>query len=146
MRLRLALKGSLLTYLKENKKARIGIVLFGVGIFLILIASFGGGGNTEDIRTDSLEEYRIRLEEQLSSLCCEVEGVGRAEVYVTLECGERLTYKGSTLIETRPPTVLGVSVVCEGGASERVRKELTDMITALFNIGSNRVSVLKLNS
>ena len=136
--------GRLLNYFKNGKGVRIAVALLAVGVVLILLSSSFDGGE-ETVRVDALEEYRVRLEEQLSSLCGEVEGVGRARVYVTLAGGEKCTYKGSTLIETKPPTVLGVSVICEGGGSERVKKELTDMITALFDIGANRVSVLKLN-
>jgi stage III sporulation protein AG len=47
------------------------------------------------------------------------------------------------LTESRPPLVLGVTVVCSGGDSDHVRARLTEMITALFDIPSNRVAVLK---
>ena len=63
---------------------------------------------------------------------------------ITFERGEERTYKGSQIIETKPPRVLGVSVLCEGGASDRVRAEITEMLCALFDIGANRVSVLPL--
>ena len=94
----------------------------------------------------TLDEYREQLESEVAALCSSVSGVGKCRVFITFERGAASTYRGSSVIETKPPLVLGVSVVCSGGDSDRVRSELTDMLTALFSIGSNRVSVLKLNS
>ena len=95
--------------------------------------------------TDTLEEYRQKLEEELVSLCTSVEGVGKCRVFITFDKGAQNTYKNGTLIETKPPHVSGVTVVCDGGESDRVKSSLTKMITALFGIGSNRVAILKLN-
>ena len=93
-----------------------------------------------------LGEYKERTEGELESLCHSVSGVGRCRVYLTLARGEKNSYKGSTVIETKPPEVLGVTVICDGGDKDSVRLALVDMLTALFNIGSNRVAILKLNS
>ena len=61
---------------------------------------------------------------------------------VTFSRGEENTYKGSKLTESRPPEVLGVTVVCDGGDNATVRARLTEMLSALFGIGSNRIAVL----
>ena len=82
------------------------------------------------------------LEGELVDMCEQVSGVGKCKVMITFERGAENVYKGSQLTESSPPKVLGVSVICTGGASESVKAELTGMICALFSIGANRVAIL----
>ena len=118
-----------------------------LGLILILSSSFSGDAkNKNRNETVTLDEYKERLEEEIRELCSSVDGVGKCRVTVTFERGEQNVYKGSSVIETKPPRVQGISVVCRGADSDRVRIELTELLTALFDIGSNRVAILKLNS
>ena len=118
-----------------------------LGLILILSSSFSEDAKNEN-RNEivTLDEYKERLEEEIRELCSSVDGVGKCRVTVTFERGEQNVYKGSSVIETKPPKVQGISVVCRGADSDRVRIELTELLTALFDIGSNRVAILKLNS
>ncbi len=137
---------SFFTYLKDNKKT-VGIVaLFVFGALLLLFSAFGGEETEKNENYDSLAEYKESLEAELARLCSSVEGVGKCSVTVSFERGEEKLYKGSTLIETKPPRVMGITVVCRGADSDGVRASLTAMLSSLFDIGTNRVSVLKLNS
>ena len=142
------MNSGILTFFKENKRARLYILLLFFGV-LILFFAFSLGRSQEKGEADSeysLDEYARELEERVASLCSSVEGVGKCKVYLTFQRGEQSSYKGSALIETKPPQVLGVTVICRGGDSLEVRRALTEMLTALFNIGTNRVAILKLNS
>ena len=38
---------------------------------------------------------------------------------------------------------MGVTVVCDGGKSDRVRADICELMRALFDIGSNRIAVLE---
>ena len=131
--------------LKDKKKLRTALLLCALGVLLI---AFSAATATGDRGGDevTLEEYKKDLESELSELCSSVRGVGKCRVMVTFERGEENTYKGSSLVESKPPRVMGVSIVCRGADSDEVRRELVDMLSALFDIGSNRISVLKLNS
>lgn len=131
-------------FLKGNKKARVFLLLLAIGIILILASSTST--EKRDIKGESLDEYRERLETELAEVCSDVEGVGKCKVFITFERGAQSTYKGSVLLETKPPKVLGVTVVCKGADSDYVKQELVTMLSALFNIGTNRIAVLKLNS
>lgn len=134
------------SFLAANKKIwKVGLVI-ALGVALILISSSTRTEAEKNSQVITLEEYKEKLEGELSSLCSDVKGVGKCKVFITFERGEQSTYKGSVVIESKPPKVLGVTVVCRGADSEYVKSELTAMITALFDIGSNRVAVLKLNS
>ena len=41
-------------------------------------------------------------------------------------------------------TVESVAVICKGADRAGVRKELTDMLSALFGIGANRIHISKM--
>lgn len=140
------MNNNFLTFIKKNKNIKKAAILIAVGIILIFISSSFGGETVEKTSELTLDEYKARLEEDIASICSDVDGVGKCRVFITLERGEQNSYKGSSVIETKPPKVLGVTVVCRGADSDCVRGELTDMLTALFDIGANRVAILKLNS
>ena len=132
------------SFFLKNKKWVIISALFIFGVLMLIgsAASVGGAGNAEG---EPLSEYKERLEEELSDMCSSVRGVGKCRVMVTFERGEENIYKGTNLIESRPPKVMGVTIVCKGADSDAVRAELVGMMSALFDIGTNRISVLKLN-
>ena len=134
----------IINFVRTNKKTALYVFVLVVGVILILISGsiFGDAEEEHSAKTD----YEERLCEELEKLCSSVDGVGRCRVYVTFSRGEQNTYKGSNLVETRPPKVEGVTVVCRGADSERVEAELCEMISALFGIGYNRIAILKLNS
>ncbi|MBQ9733925.1 MAG: hypothetical protein IJV74_06800 [Clostridia bacterium] len=120
------------------------ILLIAVGLFLLSVPSF----QKDEVAVNeekTLEEYKAELEDELEAACSMVSGVGKCRVIVTFERGTENSYKGSQLIESKPPRVMGVSVICQGADSSAVRSEITEMMSALFNIGSNRVAILKLN-
>ena len=129
---------------KDKKKLSAVIILIAVGIMLVAVsgASEESGGKQEI----SLAEYKAELEDELENMCSSIKGVGKCRVMLTFERGEENTYKGSSLVESKPPRVLGVSVVCRGADSPEIKRALVDMLSALFDIGTNRISVLKLNS
>lgn len=133
--------------LKRNKKFVAVALIAVLGILLIIISSSHSDGEASHEKTEetSLEEYKRNMESEIESLCSAVEGVGKCRVFITFERGEETIYKGSSVIEIKPPKVKGVMIACRGAEKDNVRGALTDMMTALFDIGSNRVAILKLN-
>ena len=134
------------SFLKERKRPALLIALICEGLFLIALSSLPSEEAGEGVETQTLAEYKAELEAELESVCSSVSGVGKCRVVVTFERGAENTYKGSNLIESKPPRVMGVSVVCRGAESDTVRAELTNMLSALFDIGKNRIAVLKLEN
>lgn len=133
------------SFIKKNGKLVkiFAVVLLGA---LLIAASSSGGSSKNSESHKTLDEYKSEIESELCALCSEVEGVGRCRVFVTLLSGEENVYKGSTVIATKPPRVLGVTVICSGALDVGVKGALIEMISSLYAIGTNRVSVLKLNS
>ncbi len=129
----------------KNRKMLFCVALLLVGLLLIFAfprAESGDDGVKGEI---TLEEYKAQMEKELGELCASVRGVGRCTVTLSFKKGAENTYRGTKLIESKPPEVLGVIVVCRGADSDSVRAELTELFTALFGIPSTRIAILKLN-
>lgn len=139
------IRDSFVGFIKTKKNA-LAVAVAVLGLLLIVFSMLGGGDGTDKGEVDSLKEYQLALEGELASLCSSVYGAGKCVVRVSFSEGERLEYKGSTLIGKIPPKVEGVTVLCRGGDSATVKSEITDAISALFGIGKNRICVLKLSS
>ena len=131
---------------KEKYRLIFVVLVAAVGVALVLFSL--GGTKEEEVEksSQSLAEYKAELEKELESACSSIRGVGRCEVIVTFSRGAENTYKGTNLIESKPPEVMGVSVICEGADSDEVRAGIVGMMSSLFSIGTNRVSVMKLNT
>ena len=135
---------------KEKKKIRLAEKFGGLPVLLLALAGilllfsggglFGAGSKKEETDSDPTA-YRIALENELASLCAEVKGVGRVSVMITLKEGERTDYAGSKVSSVSPPSVLGAAIVCDGGGDEKIRADLTRLVSALLGIGANRVTV-----
>ena len=130
---------------KEKYRLIFVVLVAAVGMALVLFSLGGTKEEKAEKSSQSLAEYKAELERELESACSSIRGVGRCEVIVTFSRGAENTYKGTNLIESKPPEVMGVSVICEGADSDEVRAGIVGMMSSLFSIGTNRVSVMKLN-
>ena len=135
----------------KNMKGKWTLALLGVlGLALLILG--GGEGEEETALSPSAEGYREALTAEVAALCREVRGVGEVHVLLTLEAGEShlyaenergyITAGGSgLLIESRPPRIAGVAVVCDGGGDPAVREMLSEMLAAALGIGAHRVKI-----
>ena len=119
----------LLTFFKKGGLWKAAVI-FVLGILLI---SFGAIGS------DSADTEGLQHEEELrlTELCRRVKGVGDCYVMVGYKESQS-RYSSST--EKR---VESVTVLCDGADSPQVRQSLTDLVTSLYGIGSNRVTILR---
>ncbi len=158
----------ILEKLKENKKLAIILILAAFTIVLIVASELIPTEEKIIEEVNDIEySYAENLETKLSAMISNISGAGNTKVLVTLECssesvyaydsninGDKEEYKyillknGSIqdglLLKMTAPEIRGVAVVCEGASSATVRKDITDMITSVLNISSNRVSVIKM--
>ena len=114
---------SFFSFLRGRRSFLLLVALLALGAFLLI--PFGGGETEASSTTD---------EDRLAALCSSIEGVGECRVYIT--------YSPST--RTESGRVESVAVVCRGGASPQVRSELTSLISSLFGIGTNRISLARM--
>lgn len=130
--------------LDKALRGKLLLILVGVlGVGLILFGSCEKETQEEALPTEfeACELYRLTLQKEAEELCRQVKGVGDVAVYITLEKGEVTTYSGSKVTSVTPPVVAGVAVVCEGGDSDRVKKEVSGLLSAMLDIGVNRIYI-----
>lgn len=132
----------------------------------ILLLVFGGSGKEVKTGSSWLEADTKALEDRVKQLCERVIGVGDAEVMITMDTvSEQMYAKNSQITsdgsrnETRVEYVTasgdlvpvgeelahvrGIAVVCKGGDDPGVKLALVNMLTALFEIPSNAVSIVE---
>lgn len=133
MRWILKFDGTFFEYLKRGKRFLKPALIILLGIILIVMASGIGNGGTEYTEDELTAEVR--------DFCESIEGVGKCRVLISYKKTSQSFYSQSSEKE-----VYAVAVACRGAKSAAVRKELSDLLSSMFGIGSNRVSVLLLDS
>lgn len=144
------------------------LLISGAAALGLLLLLFGGKSKTAmdpdqvpAASADEEEAYREELEKRLEALCSEVRGVGEVRVVLTLSSGYSSVYateegrdgslslatvgsgsnQAAVILSRTPPEIAGVGVVCDGGGSSAVRQELTELISAVCHLPSNRIYV-----
>ncbi len=153
--------------LKKNKGFPFIVIALIAGIALMLLPDGGDGRKNEAAPSDDAREYVEYLEAKAAKLIKEVEGVKDCTVMISVTGGYRYSYAsnqrvtqngenrdtqkeyvtldGDTtplLTEQRMPEILGVAVVCPGISAETEYKVMS-LLSALFDVSSNRISITK---
>lgn len=141
--MRLKSENAFLSFIKGRIRGRRALVIALIALAFFALLLFGTEVGDE---AELGDDYAGILESRLEKLLSDTDGVGKCEVMITIESGERKVYEGSREIATLPPKVLAVTVLCEGADSVSVVREITEAISAMFDIGTHRVRVMKINS
>jgi stage III sporulation protein AG len=152
-------------------KRGMGFAALGLVIGIILLLMPAGDNNVAETSENgglmSSGVYVALLEEKAVGLIKEIDGVDDCKVFITLERGFRYVYatdqhvrednsaketdktivlankdggESPILIEETMPAVAGVAVVCKG-ASYETQYRIIELMCALFDIKSNRITV-----
>lgn len=145
------------------------IVVLGIiaGILLMIIPQKDTQEGESQSTALTSTEYCALLESKAESLILELENVDDCTVVITLDTGYRYSYATDTklresqsgketeqttvladagngetaiLVREEMPRVSGVAVVCQG-ASYETQYSIIELISALFDIKSNRICV-----
>jgi stage III sporulation protein AG len=157
--------------MKKSGKLAVALVGILLGVLLLFFGNRAGQDTSDptpntppEMSTPSAEAYRAELESRVKTLCSRVAGVGEVEVMITLAGGFEYVYATDTrtaaggvtttyvtvgsgsseslvYIAEKPPAIVGVGVVCVGGADPTVRQEITSLLSAALGIGSNKIYV-----
>lgn len=161
------MKDGILSLLEKGKSSRnraaLAVAVGVLAMLLILLSEIFP--QTEQNAPAEQEEntlaYQTQLEQRLEKLISQMNGAGKTTVMVTLETGEEAIYAldtqsgdlqsqnthvllddGSALTETVcQPQVRGVAVLCDGGGDVRVAARITELLTSLLDLPSNRICV-----
>lgn len=154
---------------KESLLSKKGLLILLAALLGLCLLLFGGKGASADEtvtqspyspQEDELVLYREHLEERIQALCQSVSGVGSVRVAVTLSGSYKAVYatenkngneeyvilgSGSSasalLLSKETPAIVGVGIVCGGGADIGVKSELTALIAAAFDVPTNRIHI-----
>lgn len=153
-------KSGFVAVLRKEGKLMPLIAAALIGILLLALAGiWENGGNKEKAQdsvqvpssTDAslttgnfLQNYEQQLEEKIRLICSDVGGVGEVRVCVYID--EAFDYIGtgtadSPYVSLVAPAIKGIGVVCDGGNSPDIKKELTMLISTAFSIGSNKIYI-----
>ena len=107
-----------------------------------------------------LQTYTDSLEEKIRSFLGNIGGISNVSVIVTVESSAERVYatQGSNsdyVIVTDPDggentvplteisaKIRGIAVVCDYGGNDALRIKIIELLASLFDIGSNRISVI----
>lgn len=165
-------------FIKSKNKNKIIIAVGFIGILLILLSelNFGSGTSPKEKNKNADMDYVSyvnSLNDQLTDLLTDMDGVGDCKVMITLRNTSESVYAKNSdssssdnsksnsdeyviydsengdspiLLKENFPDIEGVAIVCSGGDNIAVKEKVIKCVSALFNISSNRISVTKLNS
>ena len=112
------------------------------------------------------EEYEKLLEKKLEGILERMDGVGEVSVMITLsDDGTRIVAKETSesiekttviyddedasvpyVTSTDKPTVSGVLVVAQGGGSPQVNNDISNAVSALFDVPMHKIKIAKMIS
>lgn len=149
------------------------LLVIAVGALLLLLPAGGGGEKGEEqTPAASRQEFDLEeFEERLGDTLSRIQGAGEARVVLTLDSSDRQVLaqdvereadgSGSSTVvtvgagtggqdvvalQTVAPRFRGALVVCPGGGDARTRLRLTEAVSALTGLSSDRISVCEGNS
>ena len=141
-----------------------------LGVFLAaILVLFGGNGKEQsktvqihsyDYESQELVTYTESLEDKIESFLGEIKGITNVSVILTVESSTETVYatqgtnsdyvivKDADGNENAIPLteisakIRGIAVACDYGGNETLKMTVIELLAALFDIGTNRISIL----
>ncbi len=131
--------------LENPKFLRITVIIGVCAVVLIFMSSFIDVSSFQ--RTVDSEDYCTKLEENLLAIVSQIEGVGEAKIFLTMDNSGENVYLNNTDTKTKSitPVVRGVVIVCGGGDDALVVSRVMSAVTKSLDISSDKVCVTKLS-
>lgn len=165
--------GEIMKKLKQDKKALLTVVVGLIGMTLVLLSELPSAfdGKTESVADTESQFYNDDLERETERLISQIEGAGKVSVMLTYEATEETVWardvktgesgndntdkeekyiimdtsqgESGLAVKVLYPKIRGVAVVCSGGEDPIVNSRIKALVSALFDIGSNRISIAR---
>lgn len=145
----------------------IGIILLVLSELIPSDSKAEKDESISDTVTISYTEYEKEIENRLETIISKIDGAGSVSVMVTLDCTVESVYaqqekqtdgnsksyeneyviiknndgENGILLKTTQPQIRGVAVVCTGGNSAIVCRNVTNTIMAVLGISAARVNI-----
>ncbi len=159
----------IINFIKKYKYAAI-VLLIGIALMLLPGISESDTGTKQSKSNNEI--YTEKLDSKLADILCKVEGAGRVEVILTVAQGEQTVYQTNTnqsasdqstdtkidtvivsnstreevglVMRVDPVKYLGAIVLCQGADRAAVRLAVTEAVSKITGLGSDRICVLKM--
>lgn len=130
--------------LTDRRFIRAAVIAALCAIGVIFLSSFIRFG-TDDGGIDT-EAFSDRLRGRLLDIVSRIDGVGEAEIFLTLDNGGENVYLTNSDTKTKSiePTVRGVVIVCDGGDDPVVVSRVLGAVTRSLSVTADRVCITKL--
>lgn len=133
-------------YLPPEKAQKYLTWIFLACAVVLIFLSFGG--HTE-ARTEKMSKEEV-IERRIEELCKSIDGIKEAHVMVTLETVPEGEDNTLSLYNSTPSServkVIGVGVVCTNGDRGDVRREVTELISAVLSLPIRSIKVMKIGN
>lgn len=160
-------------FLKKPAFLKAAMAAGALMIILILVSDISDNKSKKNIRTDSelgftsSEIFAEETESRLREILAEIEGVGRADVMLTITSTEEYVYaetikqgtsqteNGYVIIDNgsqkealvkkiNNPAISGAVIVCEGGDDPRVCEKIYKAVSTALNIPTSKIYVAEM--
>jgi hypothetical protein len=157
----------LIKKLKSTKGMPYVLIALAAGIALLLMPQSSGDSKNKGEQTGDSREYIEYMETKAEKLISTMEGVKSCKVMISASGGYRYSYASNQrvtqngdsrdtqkeyvtidggasplLTEQRMPEIIGVAVVCPGITAD-TEYRIMQLLSALFDVNSNRISITK---
>lgn len=156
--------------IKRDKKLLLTVVLGLTGILMIFASEISFSETETDSKVNEHSISKMSSDE-LEEIIESINGAGKTKVIITYEGTSENVYarnyssqskendekrdeehiildtgsdEDGLLVKKIFPKVTGVAVVCRGGNNPIVKNEITQLLKALFDIGSNNISITEM--
>ena len=135
--------GKLKGILSDKRTLKAAIIIGMTAIALIFISSFFDF--SADNISKTTKEYAEQTESRLLEIISRIDGVGEAEIFLTMDNGGESVYLKNTDKKTVSiePTVRGVVIVCDGADNPIVASRVLEAVTKSLDINSDKVCITK---
>lgn len=154
------------------KKYKYPVILLCIGILLMGLPSFSAENKPETQEPAAETVPTLSIQDQLEQILGKIYGAGDVEVMLTISQGEKTLYQtdvvsGMTensqdtdtdtviisdgegaeqgLVQQKvPPVYQGAIILCQGADSPSVRLAITQAVSKVTGLASDRIAVLKM--
>ena len=138
----------------------LAVILFSSNTFSNRTTTTSTDKYTTEYSSDELKTYTEQMEERIKLFLGEIKGISNVSVILTVESSSETVYatqgtnsdyvlvKDSKGNENAIPLteisakIRGIAVVCDYGGDERLKMTVIELLSALFDVGANRISIL----
>lgn len=162
---------SLINKIKGDKKTLLLIIVLIIAMLLIFLSDSGSDEKENiNIKSKEYSVIgEQELADEVESFIEDIKGAGRSEVILTFDTYEETVYavdkendlsadgsydsrneyvildegssEGGLRLKIISPKIRGIAVLCQGGNDPIVRQQVVSVVSALFDIGTNKISV-----